>query len=181
MAEIKPGTAVSAVEQSTEQAAAVCVYNPVRSVSRCAGPAFHQLDALLESRVVDDPQILKHLRALIAESAYALVDRILDDRPDRRSAPQGCALLCQDPFVVQVLRDPVGSVAFFHEKPVDRPNHFSFILVDPMYGKVLEQYLKNGYGTRKIGEELGIKERAARFFLDQAKPIEAEYYDRLGR
>jgi len=46
---------------------------------------------------------------------------------------------------------------------------------------VLEQYLKNGYGTRKIGEELGIKERAARFFLDQAKPIAAEYYNRFGR
>ena len=39
-------------------------------------------------------------------------------------------LLCQDPFVVQVLRDPVGSVAFFHEKPVDRPDHLGFILVD---------------------------------------------------
>lgn len=52
---------------------------------------------------------------------------------------------------------------------------------NPMYGKVLEQYLKNGYGTRAIGEELGIKERAARFFLDQAKPIAAEYYDRFGR
>ena len=52
---------------------------------------------------------------------------------------------------------------------------------NPMYGKVLEQYLKNGYGTRKIGEELGIKERAARFFLDQAKPIAAEYYNRFGR
>ena len=52
---------------------------------------------------------------------------------------------------------------------------------NPMYGKVLEQYLKNGYGTRKIGEELGIKERAARFFLDQAKPIAAEYYSRFGR
>ena len=50
-----------------------------------------------------------------------------------------------------------------------------------MYGKVLEQYLKNGYGTRKIGEELGIKERAARFFLDQAKPVAAEYYKRFGR
>ena len=52
---------------------------------------------------------------------------------------------------------------------------------NPLYGKVLEQYLKNGYGTRKIGEELGIKERAARFFLDQAKPIAAEYYSRFGR
>ena len=52
---------------------------------------------------------------------------------------------------------------------------------NPMYGKVLEQYLKNGYGTRKIGEELGIKERAARFFLDQAKSIAAEYYSRFGR
>ena len=52
---------------------------------------------------------------------------------------------------------------------------------NPTYGKVLEQYLKNGYGTRKIGEELGIKERAARFFLDQAKPIAAEYYNRFGR
>ena len=52
---------------------------------------------------------------------------------------------------------------------------------NPLYGKVLEQYLKNGYGTRKIGEELGIKERAARFFLDQAKPIAAEYYNRFGR
>ena len=52
---------------------------------------------------------------------------------------------------------------------------------NPMYGKVLEQYLKNGYGTRKIGEELGIKERAARFFLDQAKPVAAEYYNRFGR
>ena len=52
---------------------------------------------------------------------------------------------------------------------------------NPLYGKVLEQYLKNGYGTRKIGEELGIKERAARFFLDQAKPIAAEYYNGFGR
>ena len=52
---------------------------------------------------------------------------------------------------------------------------------NPLYGKVLEQYLKNGYGTRAIGEELGINERAARFFLDQAKPIAAEYYDRFGR
>nr|MBQ4458041.1 hypothetical protein [Clostridia bacterium] len=52
---------------------------------------------------------------------------------------------------------------------------------NPMYGKVLEQYLKNGYGTRVIGEKLGIKERAARFFLDQAKPVAAEYYDRFGR
>ena len=52
---------------------------------------------------------------------------------------------------------------------------------NPLYGSVLELYLKHGYGTRKIGEELGIKERAARFFLDQAKPIAAEYYNRFGR
>lgn len=52
---------------------------------------------------------------------------------------------------------------------------------NPLYGAVLELYLKHGYGTRKIGEELGIKERAARFFLDQAKPVAAEYYNRFGR
>ena len=52
---------------------------------------------------------------------------------------------------------------------------------NPTYGKVLEQYLKNGYGTRKIGEELGIKERAARFFLDKAKETAGEYYRRYGR
>ena len=52
---------------------------------------------------------------------------------------------------------------------------------NPLYGKVLERYLKSGCGTRKIGEELGIKERAARFFLDQAKPVAAEYYNRFGR
>jgi hypothetical protein len=37
------------------------------------------------------------------------------------------------------------------------------------------------YAKGKIGEELGIKERAARFFLDQAKPIAAEYYNKFGR
>ena len=52
---------------------------------------------------------------------------------------------------------------------------------NPMYGRVVEQYLKYGYGTRVIGEKLGIKERAARFFLDQAKPVAAEYYNRFGR
>ena len=34
-----------------------------------------------------------------------------------------------------------------------------------LYAEVLALYLKNGYGTRTIGEKLGIKERSARFFL----------------
>lgn len=70
---------------------------------------------------------------------------------------------------VDDLRDHM--IAYVHKR---FPNN-------PLYGKVLELYLKHGYGTRKIGEELGIKERAARFFLDQAKPVAAEYYNRFGR
>lgn len=56
-----------------------------------------------------------------------------------------------------------------------------WFLKNPLYGKVLELYLKRGLGTRAIGEELGIKERAARFFLDQAKEKAGEYYRRYGK
>ena len=43
-----------------------------------------------------------------------------------------------------------------------------------LYAEVLALYLKNGYGTRTIGEKLGIKERSARFFLERAKETAGE-------
>ena len=50
-----------------------------------------------------------------------------------------------------------------------------------LYAEVLALYLKNGYGTRTIGEKLGIKERSARFFLERAKETAGEYYRRYCR
>ena len=50
-----------------------------------------------------------------------------------------------------------------------------------LYAEVLALYLKNGYGTRTIGEKLGIKERSARFFLERAKETAGEYYRRRCR
>lgn len=50
-----------------------------------------------------------------------------------------------------------------------------------LYADVLALYLKKGYGTRKIGEELNIRERSARFFLDKAKEKAGEYYRRYGK
>ena len=54
-------------------------------------------------------------------------------------------------------------------------------LKNGLYADVLALYLKKGYGTRKIGEELGIRERSARFFLDKAKEKAGEYYRRYGK
>lgn len=50
---------------------------------------------------------------------------------------------------------------------------------NPLYGRVLEMYLKYGYGAREIGEQLNIRERAVRYFLDQARPVAADYYNRF--
>ena len=46
---------------------------------------------------------------------------------------------------------------------------------NPLYGQVLELYLKDGLSVREIAEELGIKERAARYFLDCARETAAKY------
>ena len=58
------------------------------------------------------------------------VDRVVDERPDACSAPEGGSVFCLDPFSIQVLRDPVCAVTVIGQQVKDLSDDDCFIFVN---------------------------------------------------